>query len=242
MKSVQQLPSIGITTYGRNDKGQFFLPGTYVDAVRRAGGLPILLPPGESSVDSVLELIDGLIFAGGNDVGPSRYNGVNHPTIEPGDSERDTFEIELARRTFNAQQPVLGICRGMQILNVASGGSLFPHVPEQFGDRVRHKTDDHVHTHPVELDRTCQLAKIFGEPAIPVVSRHHQAVNRLSADWQVAARASDGLVEAMEFKKRPWLLAVQWHPEAVPDDQHQQKLFRALVEAAREFRSLRRGE
>ncbi len=238
MKPPLSISIIGITTYGRNDKGQFYLTGAYVDAVRTAGGLPILLPPGEKNIDTILELVDGVIFAGGGDVGPNRYNGVNHPTIERVDSERDDFELELARRIFKARQPVLGICRGLQILNVASGGDLFPHVPEKFGEHIRHRKDDHVNTHPVEFERDCQLAGIFGEQSVSVVSRHHQAANHISADWRVAARSADGVIEALESRLRPWLLAVQWHPEAALDDPHQRKLFQALVVAAREYRNL----
>lgn len=227
-------PVIGITTYGRNAENQFYLPGAYVDAVHRARGFPILLTPGERNVESILELVDGLVFSGGGDIDPIHYSGAGHPMISEVDPERDSFELELARQIFSASLPVLGICRGRQILNLASGGDLVAHLPDQFGTEIKHIEDKKSTTHTVELSNGGQLAEIFRERSLSVVSKHHQAVNRVSADWRVAAQAADGVIEAMEFNKRPWLLGVQWHPET-GDDPRQQKLFEALAAAAGEI-------
>ncbi|MFQ5769018.1 MAG: gamma-glutamyl-gamma-aminobutyrate hydrolase family protein, partial [bacterium] len=122
MTKRNKQPIIGITTYGRDKSGNFYLHGKYVDAVRKAGGLPILLPPGETHIEQILNVVNGIIFAGGGDIEPSLYGGPPHPTISRVDSERDAFELPLARRVLHEDIPVLGICRGFQVLNVAAGG------------------------------------------------------------------------------------------------------------------------
>jgi putative glutamine amidotransferase len=212
------------------------LPATYVDAVRRAGGLPILLPPGESKIDAILQIVDGLILAGGGDIGPVHYNGISHAKISEVDSERDEFELELARRAMRETTPILGICRGLQALNVASGGDLFPHLPEKFGELLKHIDGSEETVHPVEITADSQLARIFDRQVVEVTSKHHQAVNKTLADWRIAARSPDALVEAIEHRNHPWCIAVQWHPESVPEDSVQQKLFEAFVKAARRNR------
>ena len=233
MSEMSKIPVIGITTYGRNEAGQFYLSSGYVDAVRKAGGVPILLPPGEHRVEQILELVDGIIFAGGGDIEPSRYGGSPHPAISRVDPERDAFELELAKRVFSKDIPVLGICRGCEVLNVASGGDLVQHIPEEFGNAIPHKKGDAGGDHLVELSPESHLAQIIAKNQITVVSRHHQGLRAVPDNWQIVGRAADGVIEAMEYKNHPWLIAVLWHPEASLNDPNHLRIFQALVEAAR---------
>jgi putative glutamine amidotransferase len=209
-----------------------------VDAVRKAGGVPVLLAPGEINPDQIFRLIDGLIFAGGGDINPAVYNGNHHPSIERVDNERDALEIELARQALSRQTPTLGICRGQQLLNVATGGNLIEHLPDQFGETVRHRgaAGENVE-HPVQIQPGSRLAQITGVTTLSTVSKHHQGIGRITAEWQVMARAADGVIEAQEHKHHPWMIAVQWHPELSYQDARHLRLFQALVEAARNYQS-----
>jgi putative glutamine amidotransferase len=230
----QKRPVIGITTYSRSEAGEFTLPGAYVDAVELVGGVPILLPPNQPEPARILDIVDGLVFAGGGDIDPEVYGGAHHHTIYLVDAERDEFELELARQALQTTIPVLGICRGMQILSVATGATLVTHVPETYGDQIAHRLDHPRRpiAHPVQVQTGSRLADMVGSPEINVVSWHHQAVQTIPDCWQVVAHAADGLVEALEHRFHPWILAVQWHPELSPEDPQQQRLFQALVEAA----------
>ena len=228
------LPVIGITTYGRNKDGDFHLPGEYVDAVRRAGGLPILLAPGEQNVEAVFDLVDGLIFAGGGDIDPACYRGTKHAAVSRVDRERDTFELELAKLALQDTRPVLGICRGFQILNVAGGGDLEPHLPDVVGDSVAHRTPEgDVTEHTVAVDPSSRLAEVLGENPVRVVSKHHQGIRTVAPAWRGVARAEDGVVEALENPNHPWMIAVLWHPELSPGQAAQQRLFEALIRKAK---------
>ncbi len=228
-------PLIGITTYGRNEAGRFCLPGAYVDAVRRARGVPVLLPPNEPDLERLLDCLDGIIFSGGGDIHPARYGGETHPEMYMVDSERDAFELSLAQMILaSTDLPVLGICRGSQILNVASGGTLVPHLSEQGDVRVRHREAQLTPAeHPVRIEPDSRLARILGRTDITVKSWHHQAVRRVAPGWRVVAWAADGVAEALEHTDHGWAFAVQWHPELSPEDPGQQKIFQALVQAGR---------
>lgn len=230
-------PLIGITTFGPTDSGHYQLHNTYVNAVRRAGGVPILLAPGEDQCDRLIAPLQGLVFTGGGDIHPESYDGEPHPTIAKTDMERDRFELTLARLAIQADMAVLGICRGMQVLSVASGGRLLPHVPEVFGtDVFHHDQDEDVPTptrHPVKLLPGSRLATYTDAEILEVVSWHHQAITTVPPGWQVAAYAPDGLIEAVEHEAHPWAIALQWHPElSAPDDPHQQRIFQAFIQAA----------
>jgi putative glutamine amidotransferase len=232
-------PLIGITTYGRK-KGRFRLPADYVDAVRRAGGVPVLLPPGEGSVDDLLARLDGVVLSGGGDVDPVHYGGDSaHPAVERIDAERDTFELAIARAVADRGVPSLSICRGCQVLNVALGGTLHEHLPDVVGDSVAHRPsgDEHVR-HAVEIEPGSHLAGVMNTSSSSPVSSHHQAPDRVPPLLRVVARAADGTVEALELPGHPWLVAVQWHPEmSAAEDSEQQRIFDRLVGAAKERRA-----
>jgi len=231
-------PIIGITTHSRNEAGELCLPGTYVDAVQLAGGTPILLPPNQP--EQILNILDGLIFTGGGDINPVLYGGEAHPTVYAVDPDRDEFELALAKLALTSQIPILGICRGMQVLNVATGGDLVSHVPEVYGDAVAHRLDHprRPTQHDVQVFSTSRLAQILGTETLTIVTWHHQAVRTFSTCWQLAAQASDGLIEALEHQHHPWAIALQWHPEMSAQDPAHLKLFQSLVEAAQGVKSM----
>lgn len=226
-------PRIGITTYGRDERGWFELPGEYVDAVRRAGGLAVLLPPGESDVERFLDLVDGLVLAGGGDLDAARYGGTPTQSYMV-DAERDDTELALVRRVLERRTPTLCVCRGLQVLNVALGGTLIEHLPDEVGGQVLHRRPprEPVH-HRVEVAPGSRLAEILGSTSFEVASWHHQAVRDLAPGLEVVARAADGVVEAVELRGHDELLAVQWHPElTAAEDPIQQRPFDWLVERA----------
>lgn len=233
--SQQRSPIIGITIYSRNEAGELYLPGSYVDSVRLAGGTPVLLPPSVQPA-SLLDMLDGLIFSGGGDIDPGLYGGEHHPTVYLVDNERDEFELALARIALESGIPTLGICRGMQVLSVASGADLVVHVPDTYGDAIVHRLDHPRRPthHSVQVHPDSRLAQVMDATEITVVSWHHQAVKTIPDAWQVVAQAADGLVEAMEHQQHPWLVTVQWHPEMSPDDPAHQRLFQGLVNAAKQ--------
>jgi putative glutamine amidotransferase len=232
-------PRIGITTYGRNDEGRFTIPAKYVDAVRRAGGLPLLLAPGEPRLSEWLEEVDALILTGGPDVDPLLYHGAQHAEVYGIDRERDASDLFLARHAVSSKMPTLCICRGTQVLNVALGGTLVEHVPDVVGERVLHRGKERAYTpHAVRIEPSSRLAEILGTTDVSPMSSHHQAIRDAAPGLEVVARAPDGIIEAVEMSSHPWLIAVQWHPESTAaEDPTEQRLFDALVAAARERRA-----
>ncbi|RIK36198.1 MAG: peptidase C26 [Chloroflexi bacterium] len=228
-------PLIGITTYGRDENNAFSLPAAYVDAVRRAGGIPVLIPPGEPNLDELMARLDGLILAGGGDLDPALYNGKHHETIYMLDPERDGSELEMVRRVVQSELPTLGICRGAQVINVALGGTLIEHLPDEVGEEVAHRLPPRQPTrHRITLETDSRLAGLLDAEEVEAASWHHQAIRRLAPGLDVVAQAPDGTVEAVEKRDHPWLIAIQWHPElTAADDPVQQRLFDRLVEAAR---------
>ncbi len=223
---------IGITTYRSNDH-QYYLPERYVQFVRSVGGMPVLLPPGDDPPEQVLALVDGLILAGGGDIDPALYQQEAHTSLDRVDIVRDTFELALARLALRQQTPILGICRGMQVLTVAGGGDLIQHVPDIFGTSVAHQTPQHTPCdHPVTVDPHSRLVDLLGTTSATITSYHHQAARSLPSGWRPVAHAPDGLIEAAESTTHPWMIAIQWHPELTYDQPHHQRLMRAFVSAA----------
>jgi len=235
-------PVIGITTYGRNPENRFTLPAGYVEAVRAAGAIPLLIPPGEPRLEECLDLLDGLVLAGGGDVDPALYGGSPHPTIANVDPERDRVEIELVRDAVASSLPTLGICRGLQLLNVAQGGTLIEHLPDVVGESVIHRTPEREPVpHAVRVQEGSRLAGILGKTEYAPMSLHHQAVRAVGNALEVVARAPDGTVEAVEMPAHPFLMAVQWHPEmTAAQEPADRRLFEAFVAAAVESRKNRK--
>lgn len=228
-------PLIGISTYHRDgDPAAFTLPCGYVDAVRKAGGLPVLLTPGEPDIERLLDLVQGVILAGGGDLDPDLYSAGHHETVYMVCSERDRFEIDLVMAALRRRaMPVLCICRGSQVLNVALGGNLHVHLPEVYGESVHHRLPPRLPTrHSVHVDPDSRLAGILGATDVDVCSWHHQAIDEVGAALRPVARAADGVVEAIEHETHPWCFGVQWHPEMQPGEEVQERLFTAFVEAA----------
>lgn len=234
---VMKHPLIGITTYPRNEQGRFASPAQYVDAVRGAGGVPVLLAPGETALSTVRDRLDGLILAGGGDIDPVHY-GVSerHATIYKIDAERDQMELALVKVFLEAQRPILAICRGMQILNVALGGTLHPHLPEVYGERITHRLAQTAPAvHHVTIDAASRLSAVLQTTGCEPKSWHHQSIDRLADGFRVVARADDGVIEAVESSEHQRLLAVQWHPELTADhDPAQRRLFDWLIRVCRE--------
>jgi putative glutamine amidotransferase len=233
---VSRRPRIGVTTYPRAGERRlaFSLPAAYVDAVRSAGGLPLLLPPGDERPEEVLDGLDGVVFGGGGDLDPALFGGRPHAASYGVDRERDAFELLLLRAALERRLPVLAICRGLQVLNVLRGGTLHPHLPDAVGEEVCHRESQQRHTHhPVRVAPDSRLARIFGSETLTIASWHHQAVETLGRDLRAVAWAPDGTIEALEDPARPELLAVQWHPELeLEAGSPQRRLLAAFAELA----------
>jgi len=208
-------------------------PRAYVTAVQHAGGLAIVLPPDAAAVadpDLLVDRIDALILAGGADIDPASYGAEPHPETKGTWPDRDAFEIALARRALERDLPVLGICRGMQLLNVALGGSLDQHLPESIGEETHRTVAGTFSKHDVRLLPGTLACEAAGTEGFVVWSHHHQGVERLGDGVRVSGYSrDDDLVEAIELPDKRFALGVVWHPEEDPDS----KLIAALVDAAR---------
>jgi putative glutamine amidotransferase len=205
----------------------------YLEAVLRAGGIPLILPvmdPGLAA--AALRPLDGLLLPGGGDVDPARYGETPDPETGSIDADRDGWEVACALAAFEADLPVLAICRGAQVLNVALGGSLVQHVPAVTG--VDHSCSERFaeHVHEVAIDPVSRLAAVLAAGEVGTNSLHHQAVGRPGRGVRPVAWAPDGTVEGFEVEGRSNVVAVQWHPELLADDPVQQLLFRDLVVSA----------
>lgn len=234
-------PIIALTTYGRYEKDistawykeHYSLPALYIDAVRRAGGIPLLLPPGEKDIAAVLAKVDGVIITGGADILPSAYGGDSqHPQLTTPDPERDDLELALVHQLIAVKNiPTLCICRGLQILNTALGGTLHEHIADTISEDI-HRGDDGVwRVHEVNIQPKTLASSVMESKEISTYSGHHQAIKDIAFDLRVSATAPDGVIEAVEHKSVPWMLGVQWHPEITAAEDHtQQKLFDALVQ------------
>ncbi|MCF2530653.1 gamma-glutamyl-gamma-aminobutyrate hydrolase family protein [Yinghuangia soli] len=215
-------PVIGISVYSEKakwaawDTQATLLPQAYVDRVAAAGGLPVLLPS-VPDVAEALDRVDALIVAGGGDIDPARYRSTPHERTGYIRTARDTAEFALAERALDMRLPVLGICRGLQVLNVLRGGSLVQHLPDQVGDERHAPAPGQYGRHPVALVPGSRTAQLYGRDELDVASYHHQAVDTLGAGLVVTGRAPDGIVEALELPGHPFAVAVQWHPEVDED-------------------------
>jgi putative glutamine amidotransferase len=230
-------PLVGIVCYGRGkDSQRYSLPLLYVECARRARCRVVILPPSDPPELGTLDILDGLILAGGGDMDPKHYGQEPHPTLYGIDPERDVMELALTREALKRRTPTLAICRGLQTLNVALGGDLIQHLPDAVGDKVAHRpgVPGGVSHHPVRAAAGSRLAELCGA-SFSVASSHHQAVGRLGEGLVATAWAEDGIVEALELPENPDLMAVQWHPEeTAAQDPIQDRLFAWLTARIRD--------
>jgi putative glutamine amidotransferase len=237
------LPLIGITTSGRHENpfatghydAHYALPAPYIDAVRRAGGIPVLLPPGEpGDVAGWVARCDGFVVSGGADIDPARYGGdERHPQVLHVEPERDAAEIALVQALVAARRPALCICRGLQVLNVALGGTLIEHIGDVAATDHHRNAQGGWTVHRVHVAAATPLAAAMRATVVDTFSGHHQAIRTPGAGLDVIAHAPDGIIEAAVLAGHPWMLGVQWHPEkTAAEDPTQQRLFDVLVARA----------
>ena len=235
-------PLIGITTYRSNSSSSAIStigsPESYLQAVRAAGGTPLLIPIllSNNELTELLPRLDGVLFPGGGDIDPALFKGRPHPEVYGVDPDRDRIEIHLTRQAVAFHKPFLGICRGIQVINVAMGGSLYTHIADQHPHALRHDWDPghprEYLAHPVRVEAGSQLAGILGQTSIETNSLHHQGVDQVAPGFIAVAWAPDGLIEAIELPDHPFGLGVQWHPENLQAYAEMRALFQKFIQAA----------
>lgn len=232
---AQSSPFIGITSVFLSSEsdtiGRAATHLSYVNAVLEAGGTPVVLPTvrSESAILDYAASLDGLILVGGRDIPPHVYGESAHPTVDSLSTQRFWFESRLISVWLTRNKPLFGICLGCQFTNVMSGGTLIQDIPSEIGDAVVHRQEGGAQ-HRITIDTESRLYSILGQESIVVNSYHHQAVDTVGKHLTVAARAPDGVIEALEFTSDRFGLFVQWHPERM-DTEHRTKLFGAFVQA-----------
>ncbi len=233
------LPRIAVSCYPRNDQGHFTLPARYLECIGRAHGIGLVVTPVSASPQELMHQFDGFVLTGGADIDPALYGGQMHASIYGLDPERDAFELEMARQLAASGIPLMAICRGVQVLNVALGGTLVEHVPDEYGNSVIHRSEDFDQVqHTVTLQADSTLARLIGAAQFSCASFHHQSIRQLAPGFRVAGTAADGVIEAIESVQYPQIIGVQWHPEFTASEDHlQQGLFDAFVELARQYAS-----
>lgn len=235
-------PLIGVTSNQvppREDKtAQHSVADAYIQAVAQAGGIPVIIPAGISDgmLAALFDRLDGLLLTGGGDINPDRFGGLPHPRVYDIDELRDDLEIGLARMAAERGKPFLGICRGIQVINVALGGTLYTDIADQLSSALKHDCfpgypRDHA-AHTVAVDRDSLLSRVLGGESFAVNSLHHQGLDSIAASLKAIAWASDGLVEAVELPGHPFGIGVQWHPECLQAHASQRALFKAFVQAS----------
>ena len=210
---------------------------SYVQAVMQAGGVPVLIPSliAEAGWEVLYSRLNGILFSGGGDIGLDYSPGEPHPRIDEVDLTRDSMELRMVQTAASDGKPFLGICRGCQVMNVALGGTLYTHIPDQLANALDHSYPGNMRTvlvHEVKIEEGTRIADIFGEPIVKVNSLHHQGLKDIAPSLRVAGHAPDGLIEAIELPYHPFALAVQWHPEWLTDQGSTRNLFHKFVEAA----------
>ncbi len=244
---TQKTPLIGLTTSNGRKTTNIYIPKAYVSAVQTAGGLPVLIPTETrpDQISQLAEVLDGILIIGGSDIDPALFGESSHATVQLDGRERDEFEITLVQTAVETGWPLFGICRGLQVMNVALGGTLYTHVPEQLPNALPHNQDTISHraflAHSVKLRASTQILDILEEQEILVNSLHHQGIRRLAEPFLATGASSDGLIESIEIPGHPFALGVQWHPECLPESEAMRHLFTAFVEKAAAYSSQRQG-
>jgi putative glutamine amidotransferase len=235
------LPIVGITSYVEDAAWGYWqleaalIPQMYIEAVERAGGRALVVPPSEDGVEETLDALDGLLLSGGADLDPASYGADPDPATNNIRPARDRAELALLEGALARDMPVLAVCRGSQILNVARGGDLVQDLPDAIGDERHRETPGIFSQHPVRIEDDSQLGSIASGHG-PVASSHHQGFGRIGEGLREVAWADDGTVEGLEDPSHRFALGVLWHPEAGEDA----RLFEALVAEARRYREERR--
>lgn len=234
-------PIIGITADRVRAETGFLYQGLiekYIDAIVNAGGMPFVIPitVPETGFDTILSRLDGILFSGGGDVDPEFYGGTNHPEIRKVFVDRDRVELKLVKDAVRDMKPFLGICRGIQVINVALGGSLYADIMSQHPGAIKHDyypgwPRDH-RAHPVTLDKKARITGIMGVEHTMVNSLHHQAISQLAPGLDAVGHAPDGIIEAVELIDHPFGMAIQWHPEWMTDVNEMALIFVHFVRAA----------
>ena len=246
MKAKEKAPLIGITcsrvtggAWGMYSLGHFmdYTYSDYSEAILHAGGAPVIIPAAldRKSLERILSAVQGLVLSGGPDVHPRRFGEEPLAGLGEVDETLDGMELMAAGLAVEKNLPLLGICRGIQVLNVALGGTLYQDIASQVPESICHtpKTDKAVHTHLVRIETGSRLHKLLGKREIWVNGKHHQSVKDVASNLIVAARARDGLIEAVELPGRRFVIGVQWHPEGTwREDPNSKKLFQAFVRAS----------
>lgn len=227
-------PIIGISSYSENGKVQLNLP--YVKSVRAAGGIALVIPVtcDEEQIEAVLDHIDGLVMTGGDDVDPQIFGEQPHPRLGAVGPERDRFDIMLIQKALKKGLPIMGICRGEQLLNVAMGGTMIQDIPSQVQGAIKHRQDGprNYASHAIKIEKGSLAYKCFGSDSTSVNSFHHQAVAKLAPGLKVTAVAPDGVIEIIEKIGDEKVFGVQFHPEGfvAEGDMRFLPLFKHLVE------------
>jgi putative glutamine amidotransferase len=233
-------PVIGITTYREvSNEGlpYVMIYQAYAQAVMQAGGISVLIPSilADGGWTTLYERLDGILLAGGGDIALEHFKGDDHPRIDGVDPLRDSIELSLFQAAVEDDKPFLGICRGIQIVNVGLGGTLYTHIPDQHPNAIDHTYPGNMRTviaHEVKLEGGTRTSEILGEPILQVNSLHHQGLKDVAPELRVTGCAPDGLVEAVELPEHPFGLAVQWHPEWLTHQGPTRNLFWTFIEAA----------
>ena len=231
-------PVIGITAVTAFDEKLYAQARAYAEAVWGAGGEVLFLPcnPDKSNCKQLVDLVDGLIAPGGHDVDPAFYGEEKLDVCGELFRFEDEYDMELIRETVKQGKPVLGICRGMQMINVLFGGSLYQDIPAQIDTTIKHSMEPPAHRtcHKCIVEKDTPLYELFGREEVGVNSHHHQAVKAVAPGFAVMGRAEDGIVEAIYDPNKPFVWGVQWHPERIWDiEESSAKLFEAFIEACR---------
>jgi putative glutamine amidotransferase len=238
-------PMIGLNSDFRgahNDSPSFsYLSSRYYDAIAAAGGIPIVVPPleNEAELNCVLDLLQGFVMIGGQDLDPRRDGFMLHPTVRPMESRRETFDRMLARLLGDRRIPTFGIGAGMQLLNVSQGGNLFLHIAEDLPDAIPHKDlQDAGHRHGLEVVPGSLMERVYGDGEIRVNSMHHMAIDEVAPGFAVTARCPDGVIEAIESVTDDWFaIGTQFHPEAESASALDQRIFEEFLDGVKNNRS-----
>ena len=233
-------PIIGIGSDVQSPSGErerAFVYLNYTEALRKAGAVPVIIPPQPENAADLIRELDGLVLAGGDDCDPAAYGAERHPTVDPVmDPRRQSNDLGLARTAREHAIPTLGICLGMQVMNVAAGGTLVQDINSEIKTEISHASEPEDRgRHDVIVENGTRLGEILRERELNVNSSHHQAIGKVGEGLRVTAHAPDGIIEGLEDPKHPFYVGVQWHPEDMVGEDSAAKLFGAFLEAAREY-------